>query len=129
MEFPQQLFYTKEHEWAKIEGNQATFGISDYAQHSLGDITYVDLPKAGKALEQFKFCATVESVKAASDIYAPLSGTVTKVNAELGAHPEVINKSPYDQGWLCVVELKDASEKAKLMTAAQYSEYVKGLEK
>ena len=129
MEFPQELFYTKEHEWAKIEGNQATFGISDYAQHSLGDITYVDLPKPGKVLEQFKFCATVESVKAASDIFTPLSGTVSKVNADLAAHPEVINKSPYENGWLCVVELKDPAEKSKLMTAAQYSEYVKGLEK
>ena len=129
MEFPQGLLYTKEHEWAKIEGNQATFGISDYAQHSLGDITFVDLPKAGKVLEQFKFCATVESVKAASDIFAPMSGTVTKVNSELAAHPEVINKSPYDKGWLCVVELKDPAEKSKLMTAAQYDEYVKGLEK
>jgi len=129
MLIPDNLFYTKDHEWAKIEGNNATIGITDFAQSALGDITFIDLPKAGAAVAQFKFCATVESVKAASDIYAPLSGKVIKANAELNAKPEMVNRSAYDQGWLAVIEIADLSEKSKLMIAPQYKEYVQGLAK
>jgi glycine cleavage system H protein len=129
MLIPDNLFYTKDHEWAKIESNNATIGITDFAQSALGDITFIDLPKIGAIVTQSKFCATVESVKAASDVYAPLSGKVLKANAELNVKPEMINKSAYQDGWLAVIEIADPSEKSKLMTAAQYKEYVQGLAK
>ena len=121
------LLYTKEHEWVRIKGNTATIGITDYAQGSLGDITFVDLPKAGSVLEQFKQYATVESVKAASDVYAPVSGKVIKVNEELTAHPELINKSPYDNGYFAQVEISSEKEVSALMKPAEYKKYVEGL--
>jgi glycine cleavage system H protein len=96
MNIPSNLFYTKDHEWARIEGKIVYVGITDYAQHSLGDITFVELPKAGELLKQEAYCATVESVKAASDVYAPLSGKVVGVNTQLAGHPELINQSAYD---------------------------------
>lgn len=129
MTIPQGLMYTKDHEWAKIEGKTAYVGITDYAQHALGDITFVELPKAGGAVRQGAFCATVESVKAASDVYAPLSGTVTSVNAELTGHPELVNQAPYDKGYFFVMQVADDAEKAKLMDAAAYERYVQGLSK
>ncbi|MFA5004844.1 MAG: glycine cleavage system protein GcvH [Candidatus Omnitrophota bacterium] len=129
MLIPDDLFYTKDHEWAKIEGQKATIGITDFAQGALGDITFIDLPKVGASVAQSKFCATVESVKAASDVYAPISGKVLKANAELSVKPELVNQSAYEQGWLAVIEIADLSEKNKLMTAAQYKEYVQGLAK
>ena len=127
MNIPDNLLYTKEHEWASVKGKEATIGITDYAQGSLGDITFVDVPKQGAALEQFKQCATVESVKAASDVYAPLSGKVIKVNAELSKHPELVNQSPYEKGYFAVIEIKDEKEKSKLMSAADYKKYVENL--
>ncbi len=127
MNIPEGLMFTKEHEWAKIDGKQATVGITDYAQHSLGDITFVDLPKVGESVVQTKFLATVESVKAASDVYAPLSGTVKSVNEKLKSSPEAINQSAYDQGWFAVIEIKDLKEKDALMSAAAYKTYVEGL--
>lgn len=129
MSIPENLFYTKDHEWAKIEGDKATIGISDFAQHSLGDITFIDLPKPGAKVEQSKWCATVESVKAASDVYAPLSGEVLKANADLANHPELVNKSAYDAGWFAVIKIADLEEKNKLMNSVQYKEYVQGLSK
>jgi len=129
MLIPDNLFYTKDHEWAKIEGGNAVMGITDYAQSSLGDITFIDLPKTGVKVTQSKYCATVESVKAASDVYAPLSGEIIKANAELTTHPELVNKSAYDSGWFAVIKITDPAEKNKLMTAAQYEEYVRGLTK
>ena len=92
MNIPDNIFYTKDHEWARIEGRTVYVGITDYAKGSLGDITFIELPKVGEKLMQSKYCATVESVKAASEVYAPLSGTVLAVNQELVAHPELINK-------------------------------------
>jgi glycine cleavage system H protein len=127
MNIPEGLMFTKEHEWVKIEGKQATVGITDYAQHSLGDITFVDLPKVGESVVQTKFLATVESVKAASDVYAPLSGTVKMVNEKLKSSPETINQSAYDQGWFAVIEIKDLKEKDNLMPADAYKTYVEGL--
>ena len=100
MLIPDNLFYTKDHEWAKIDGDQATMGITDFAQASLGDITFIDLPKIGSVVKQSEFCATVESVKASSDVYAPFSGKVLKTNPELTTHPELVNKSPYESGCL-----------------------------
>ncbi|MDO8536612.1 MAG: glycine cleavage system protein GcvH [Candidatus Omnitrophota bacterium] len=129
MNTPDDLLYTKEHEWAKIEGDSATIGITDYAQHALGDITFVDVPKIGTKIAQSKWCATVESVKAASDVYAPLTGEVIKSNAELASHPELVNKSAYGSGWFARIKIADLSEKSKLMTAAQYKEYVESLSK
>jgi len=125
MNVPDKLKYTKEHEWVKIEGKQATMGITDHAQTALGDITFIDLPKIGAVCTQFKQIATVESVKAASDIYAPLSGKVIKVNEQLNANPAIVNQSAYEQGWLCVIELKDAGEAGQLMDAAAYTAHVK----
>ena len=120
--------YTHDHEWAKDNGDGTVLiGITDYAQGHLGDITFVDLPKAGRPVEQFKQCATVESVKAASDVYAPVSGKVTKANDELAAHPELINQSPYEKAWFAVIEIAAPAEKSGLMSAGQYAEYVKGL--
>jgi glycine cleavage system H protein len=127
MHVPETLLYTKEHEWVSIKGKTATIGITDYAQGHLGDITFVDLPKAGNAVAQFKQCATVESVKAASDVYAPVSGTVVKANDELAAHPELINQSPYEKGYFAVIELANDKEAANLMPAAEYKKYVEGL--
>ena len=126
---PDNLLYTKDHEWAKIEGGIATIGITDYAQSSLGDITFIDVPKAGAGVKQFELCATVESVKAASDVYAPLTGEVIKANAELSNHPELVNKSAYDSGWLAVIKIADSAQKDNLMTPAQYKVYVEGLAK
>jgi glycine cleavage system H protein len=127
MNIPENLFYTKEHEWVKIEGKQATIGITDYAQSSLGDITFVELPKAGEEVEQFKTLATVESVKAASDVYASMSGKIIKVNEAILNSPELINQSPYENGWFVVIEIKDEKEKENLMSSADYKIYVEGL--
>jgi glycine cleavage system H protein len=122
------LFYTKDHEWVKLEGNQATIGITDYAQHALGDITFVELPSVGSQVKQQEAFTTVESVKAASDIYAPLSGKITKVNEALEENPEAVNSSPYGEGWIAVIEISDESEKKMLIDAPGYEEYIKSLD-
>lgn len=127
MQTPDDLLYTKEHEWVSIKGRTATIGITDYAQGHLGDITFVDVPKVGASVTQFKQCATVESVKAASDVYAPVSGKVAKANQELAAHPELVNQSPYEKGYFAVVEMTNDKEAANLMKAADYKTYVEGL--
>lgn len=127
MSAPENLYYTKEHEWIKIDGSTATIGITDHAQHALGDITFVELPKIGERVAQGKHCATVESVKAASDVYAPLSGKVMKVNTGLLEHPELINQSPYVQGWFAVIEIEDAQEKTALLSESEYTQYLKQL--
>ena len=129
MIIPENLLYTKDHEWAKVDGDTATMGITDFAQHSLGDITFIDLPKLGSKVKQSEWCATVESVKAASDVYAPLSGEVLKANTELTNHPELVNKSAYETGWFAMIKIADLQEKNKLMAPAQYKEYVEGLSK
>ena len=129
MNTPDNLLYTKDHEWAKIDGDNATIGITDYAQAALGDITFIDVPKVGSKVKQSEWCATVESVKAASDVYAPLTGEVVKANAELANHPELVNKSAYESGWFARIKVADLSERSKLMTPAQYKEYVQGLSK
>lgn len=119
------LFYTKEHEWVKIDGSMAKMGISDHAQHQLGDITFIELPSQYTQCEQFKRIATIESVKAASDIYAPLSGKIAAVNNKVVENPELVNQSPYEQGWLLAIELKDKSQIENLMNADQYTKYLK----
>ena len=121
------MYYTKEHEWVKIDGNIATVGISDYAAHQLGDITFVELPAVGKSVKQFEVLCAIESVKAASDIYAPVSGTVVSVNETLITRPEVVNESPEEAAWMATMKMTDPSEVAKLMNGEQYDEYRKGL--
>lgn len=127
MHIPDDLLYTKEHEWVRVKGKAATIGITDYAQGSLGDITFVDISKAGSVIERFKQYATVESVKAASDVYAPVSGKVSKVNEELAVHPEFINQSPYDKGYFAVVDMNNEKDLSGLMSSAEYKKYIEGL--
>ncbi len=127
MDIPNGLLFTKEHEWIKIEGKRAKMGITDYAQHSLGDITFIELPAKGKACQQFKQIATVESVKAASDVYAPLSGVVVEVNQTIVSKPELVNQSPFEQGWFVVIELANEAETKNLLTGEAYRTYVEGL--
>jgi glycine cleavage system H protein len=122
---PQELKYTKEHEWVKVEGDEAVIGITDHAQSQLGDITFVELPEKDRRIKQFESISTVESVKAASDIYAPVSGKITDVNDTLQDSPELINRSPYEDGWVCRVSVSDVGELAGLMDAAAYEEYLK----
>jgi glycine cleavage system H protein len=122
-----ETFFTKDHEWARIEGDIALVGITEYAAHQLGDITFVELPKLGKTVRQFEVLCGIESVKTASDIYAPLSGTVVEVNAAMNDTPEVVNESPEEAAWLAKLEISDAGEASKLMTRDRYLEYLKGL--
>lgn len=121
------IHYTKEHEWVKVEGEIATVGISRHAADELGDITFVELPAKGKTVRQTEVLAAIESVKAASDIYAPVSGTVTEVNDVLDQAPELVNESAEEKGWICKMKVTDAGELAKLMDADAYREYLKGL--
>jgi len=127
MNIPEGLLYTKEHEWVKIEGALALIGITDYAQNSLGDITFVDLPEEGTEIKQTDTLATVESVKAASDVYMPLSGRVKKLNQDIVDAPEIVNQSPYEKGWFVAIDIADEAEKDSLMTASDYKNYVEGL--
>ena len=129
-EVPDKLYYSKEHEWVKLEGKEAVVGITDYAQKQLHDIVYVEVMKVGVSVEQFQTMGTVESVKSASDIYSPVSGEVTKVNEELVESPELLNQDPYGKGWLARISLKDFNEDAKkLLTAQQYVDLIKSMEK
>ncbi len=127
MHVPNDLLYTREHEWVSVKGGIATIGITDYAQGSLGDITFVDLPKVGSLIEQFKRYATVESVKAASDVFAPVSGRIIKINEEFAAHPELVNRSPYDEGYFAKVEMTNQKDISGLMPSSEYEKYVEGL--
>lgn len=127
MNIPAGFLFTKEHEWVKMEGETATLGISEYAQHALGDITFVELPKANMDIRQFQAMTTIESVKAASDIYAPLSGTVIEINAELENNPALVNQHCYTKGWIAKIKIKDAQEAKNLMDAAAYKEFMQEL--
>ena len=120
-------FFTKEHEWVEIDGTQATVGISEHAAHELGDITYVELPQVGKSVKQFDTLAGIESVKAASDIYAPVSGKVVQVNDRLEEAPELVTGGAEAAGWICKLEAADPAELGSLMDAAAYAEFLKGL--
>ena len=127
MNIPDDLLYTKEHEWALVEGSKARIGITDYAQSHLGDITYIEPPPEGKEVKRSEALTSVESVKAASEIYAPFSGKIAQANADLESNPEKINKSPYKDGWIAVIEIKDESEKSKLMDSKKYREYLESI--
>ena len=123
MSYPAEFKYTKEHEWLKPDGKTATIGITSYAQDSLGDIVFVDLPKVGAEITAGKVFGSVESVKAVSDLYAPASGTVTEVNAELATAPEKINKDAHGS-WMVKINLKNAGELNSLLSAADYEKFV-----
>ncbi len=121
---PNELKYSREHEWVRVEGNRAIIGITEFAQGELGDIVFVELPEAGATLSANDTFGTVESVKTVSDLYAPVSGTIVEVNAELVDSPEKVNEAPYGDGWMIVVELSDASELDNLLTSEAYTEFI-----
>jgi glycine cleavage system H protein len=122
--YPEQFVYTKEHEWVEANGVIATVGITDHAQHELGDIVYVDLPKVGSAVEQGKSLGSVESVKAVSDIYSPVTGEVTQVNDALSTAPEKLNEDPHGAAWLVKVKMSAPEEIKKLLSAGDYQNYI-----
>jgi len=124
MEFPTGLRYSQEHEWVAVDGDIATIGITDYAQEQLGDVVYVELPAVGKVLNKDDTFGVVESVKAVSDIYAPVSGTVTETNADLPNAPELVNADPYGKAWMIRVRLSNPQEVNEMMDAAAYQRFV-----
>src|SRR6266481_3723888 len=124
MEIPEGLKYSKEHEWVLVEGKSATIGITEYAQEELGDIVYVELPEVGEKVVKDDPFGAVESVKAVSDVYAPVSGAVLEVNDVLPDNPETINDDPYGDGWMIRVEMSDLDDLKDLMNAEEYAEYV-----
>lgn len=124
MQVPETLRYSEEHEWVLVADGVATIGITDHAQEELGDIVFVELPAIGVALTKSATLGVVESVKAVSDVYAPVGGSVTAVNDRLAGNPEIINEDPYGEGWMVKVTLTDATEVERLMTAAQYRDFV-----
>ncbi|MDP2600112.1 MAG: glycine cleavage system protein GcvH [Deltaproteobacteria bacterium] len=125
MEFPDDLKYTKEHEWVRVKGDTATMGVSDYAQEQLGDIVYLELPEEGEEIEKGEPFGVVESVKAVSDIYGALTGKVVEINDPLTDNPETINEDCYEEGWLIRVKIANPKEMEDLMDAAQYQAYIK----
>ncbi len=124
MNYPEEFRYTKEHEWVHVEGNVATIGITDHAQHELGDIVYVDLPKVGSNAEAGKTFGSVESVKAVSDIYSPVSGEIVETNEGLSTAPESLNSDPHGAAWLIKVRVTSPDEIKQLMSSADYQQYV-----
>jgi glycine cleavage system H protein len=121
---PNDLRYHQEHEWVRLEGTQATLGISRFAQDALGDIVFIDLPKVGTAVTAGQQIGEVESTKTTSNLYTPVSGKILKVNAELKDHPELVNSDPYGKGWMAVIELSDPGQVNGLMTAEQYDAFL-----
>ena len=124
MEFPDQLRYTKEHEWVALEGGRGRVGITDFAQDALGDVVFVQLPDVGANVSAMSSIAEVESTKSVSDIYAPVSGTIVEVNAALESTPEQLNQDPYGDGWIFVIEMSDAAQVDSLLDAAAYRRLV-----
>jgi glycine cleavage system H protein len=132
---PRELYYTRDHEWARVEGELVRVGVTDYAQSKLGDVVYVEFSGVGQAVKQIgerkereMEVAVLESIKAVSAVYAPVSGTIAEVNRELSERPELINTSPYDKGWICLIRPTNlAAELNNLMNADQYEDYLKGL--
>ncbi|AAS44031.1 glycine cleavage system protein GcvH [Bacillus paranthracis] len=122
MSIPNNLRYSEEHEWVKTEGNEVVIGITHFAQSELGDIVFVELPEVGATIEADEPFGSVESVKTVSELYAPVSGKVVAVNEELSDQPELVNESPYEGAWMVKVELSDASQVEKLLTAEKYAE-------
>ncbi|CAM3914799.1 glycine cleavage system protein GcvH [Mesobacillus thioparans] len=125
MSIPNELRYSKEHEWVKVEGEKVRIGITDFAQSELGDIVFVELPEVGDEISLDQPFGSVESVKTVSELYAPVSGKVVEINEELNDSPEFVNESPYEKAWMITVELTDSNEVEKLMTPEQYEEMIK----
>jgi len=124
MNFPEDLRYTKEHEWVRLEGDVATIGITDYAQKELGDIVYVEVETEGDTLEENEVFGSVEAVKTVSDLFMPVAGEVVEVNEDLESDPELVNSNPYENGWMIKVKVTDVAQVEGLMTAQQYAELV-----
>jgi glycine cleavage system H protein len=124
MNLPQELKYTKDHEWIRIEGDTAYVGITDFAQSELGDIVYVDIDTLDKKVSREEVFGTVEAVKTVSDLFCPVTGTVLEINPKLDANPELVNSDPYGDGWMIKISIDDASEVAGLLSAADYAELV-----
>jgi glycine cleavage system H protein len=126
MDIPEDLRYSKDHEWVRVEGGEARIGITDYAQDALGDVVFVDLPEVGATVGRGDSFSEVESTKSVSEIYAPVSGVVSQVNAELGDSPERLNDDPYGDGWICVITLDQAAQIDELLDAAAYRALIEG---
>ncbi len=124
MNYPANLKYTKDHEWILLEGNVATVGITDFAQHELGDIVYIDINSKGKSLNAEEIFGTVEAVKTVSDLFTPIAGTITEINPALEANPELVNSDPYNQGWMIKMTVANVEDVAALMNAEAYSALV-----
>jgi glycine cleavage system H protein len=124
MNIPAELKYTRDHEWIKVEGNRVTVGITDFAQASLGDVVFIEVPAKGTEVTVGKAFSVVESVKAVSDIYAPLAGVVVKVNDALGDAPEIVNQDPYGNGWIAVIEIAAGTDLSKLLDSQAYAKIV-----
>ncbi len=124
MQFPDELLYSKEHEWILVENGMGKVGITGYAEQMLGDVVYVEMPEIGTEVTKGEAFGVVESVKAASDIYAPVSGEVTGINEDLGEHPEHINRSPYEMGWIIKVKISNKADLDDLMDSKKYQEYI-----
>jgi len=127
-ENPPDLKYTKEHEWVRVEGNTGTVGITEYAQHSLTDIVFVEIPEIGKKVEVNKSAAIVESVKSVSDVFAPVAGEIVGANKDLAEKPQLVNESPYEKGWIFKIKFSDQKDLESLMSKEQYEEYLKTVE-
>ena len=123
---PEDLHYSKDHEWVRVEGDAAVVGITDHAQHALGDVVYVELPKVGEPFTAEEVFGTVESVKAVSELYTPVSGEVIEVNEALQEGPESVNTDPYGDGWMMKIKMKNPGEVDSLLTAAEYEDFTKG---
>ncbi len=123
-EVPDDLVYSEEHEWGKVTDGEIKYGITDYAQDELGDIVYVELPEEGEEVEKGDMLGVIESVKAVSDLYAPVSGTISKVNREIESEPGLLNEKPFGDGWIAVIEFSDKSEVDALMSAEEYEEEI-----
>jgi glycine cleavage system H protein len=126
--YPSHSRYTKDHEWVEPKGDIAVVGITDYAQNHLGDVVYIDLPAIGKVLDIHATIGSIESVKAVSEIFSPVSGEVVEVNSHLNNAPEVINQDPHGKGWICKLKMKNKADLDALMTAGDYEKYLEGLE-
>ncbi len=126
--YPNNFHYTKDHEWVEVKGDIATVGITDYAQNHLGDVVYIELPAIGKALDGHATIGTIESVKAVSEIFSPVSGEVIEANGALNNSPEVVNQDPHGKGWIIRLKMKNKGDLQALMNAADYEKYLEGLE-
>jgi glycine cleavage system H protein len=126
--YPEGYYYTKDHEWLKMDDDTGTIGITDFAQKQLGDVVYVEMPSVSTKLEFHQSLGVIESVKAVSDVYAPISGEVVEINEKLNDNPEFVNEDPYGKGWILKIKVKDESELQKLMSTSEYEKFLEGLE-